>query len=72
MVNKDHPKICPVINLTKMALRKIKLGHSMDLPLVIYASKKGEVKYLTSAKTTEIIRKVVRTVYPDMPNEEVM
>ena len=42
----------------------------MDLPLAIYANKKEEVKYLTSAKMTEMIRKAVRTVYPDMPKEE--
>ena len=72
MVNKDHPKICAVINLAEMVLRKIRLGHSMDLSLAIYANKKGEVKYLTSAKMTEMIRKAVRTVYSDMPKEEVM
>ena len=72
VVNKDHPKICAVINLAEMVLRSLILGHSMELPLAIYANKKGEVKYLTSSKMTEMIRKAVRNVYPDMPKEEVM
>ena len=42
VVNKDHPKICAVINLAEMVLRKLRLGHSMDLPLAIYGNKKGE------------------------------
>ena len=72
VINKNHPKIYPVRSLAEMVLTKRRLGHSMDLPLAIYANKKAEVKYLTPGKMTEIIRKIVRTVYPDMPNAEVM
>ena len=44
----------------------------MDLLVVIHVNSKGEAKYLTSNKVTEIIRKVVRKVYPDMPHDEIM
>jgi hypothetical protein len=57
VINKDHPKLCLVKNMVIMVLRKRKLGHCMDLPVEIYVNKKGEVKYLTSNKSTEIIRK---------------
>ena len=69
VINKDHPKLCAVINLVEMVLRKIRLGHAMELPLAIYANKKEEVKYPTSAKMTEMMRKAVRTVYPDISKE---
>ena len=50
-----------------MAWRKDRLRHSMKLPLTIYKNKNGEIKYITHQKVTEIIRKAVKAVYPNMP-----
>ena len=71
-IDKDHPKVCPVRNLAIMVVRKQKLGYFMDLSVKIYVNKKGEVKYLMSTKVTEILRKAVRKVYPDMSHDKVM
>ena len=53
-----------------MALRKHKLKHTMDPPLAIYRDSTGKVCYLTRAKATEVIRKAVKAVYPDISKEE--
>ena len=55
-----------------MVLGDKKLGQPMTFQASVYANNKGEVKYLTSHKMTETIRKAAKTVYPDMPNEELM
>jgi hypothetical protein len=52
-----------------MAWRQAKLKHSQHLPLTIFKNKSGEVKYMTHQKVTDIIRKAVKTVYPDMPKD---
>jgi len=70
VVDKDHPETCNVTALTNMALRKHKLKHTMDLPLAVYKDSKGKVCYLTRAKATEVIRKAVKAVYPDVSKEE--
>ena len=52
-----------------MALRKHKLKHgmaSMGLPLDFYKDLKEKVCYLTRAKATEVIRRAVKAVYPDI------
>ena len=43
----------------------------MDLPIAIYVNNKGEIKYLTSTKVTDIIIKAVSKVYQDIPHDEV-
>ena len=67
-----HPDVCSVINLAKMAWRKARLRHSMNMPLTIFKNKNGEVKYVTHQKVTEIIRKAVEKVYPGMPKETLL
>jgi hypothetical protein len=69
---KSHPEICPVMNLAQMSLRKIKARHSNDMPLAMFINAEKEVKYLTSQKVTEIIRKAVKSVYPDILKEDLM
>ena len=71
VADKKNPKICPVCNMAELRLRKRRLNHSLDLPLAVYAQRSGEVKYLTASKIAEIMRKAVRKIYPDMPDEEV-
>ena len=45
------------------------MRHSLKMPLTIFKNKDGEVKYMTHQKVTDIIRKAVKAVYPDMPKE---
>ena len=42
------------------------------MPLAVFIDAEGKVMYLTSAKVTEIIRKAVKCVYPDISEEELM
>ena len=72
VVDKDHPKTYNVIALTNMAVRKYKLKHVMDLPLAVYRDSKGKVWYRTRAKATEVIRRVVKAVYPDSSKDELL
>ena len=53
-----------------MVLRKVRLRHNTKLPLAIFKAKDGTVKYLTHSKVTEIIRKAVKTVYPDTSKKD--
>ena len=70
VVGKDHPETCNVTALINMALRKHKMKHPMSLPLAVYKDSKGKMCYLTRAKATEVIRKAVKAVYPDISKEE--
>ena len=72
IADQTHPDICSVINLAKMAWRKARLRHSMKMPLTIYKNKNGEVKYVTHQKVTEIIRKAVNKVSPDMSKDTLL
>ena len=65
-VGRDHPEVCPALAIARMAWRKAKLRHSMSKPLAIFKDKKGEVCYVTQSKVTEVIRRAVKEVYPDM------
>ena len=56
--------------LAQMSLRKVRAQHSKDMSLAMFINAEGEVKYLISQKVTEIIRKAVKSVYPDIPKEE--
>ena len=40
VVDKRYPQVCPVLNMARMALTKVQLGHSLDLPLAIFLHKK--------------------------------
>ena len=70
-VDKKNPESCSVVNLAQMVQRKRRLGHSMHLPLTVYLDDTGSVAYLTGDKLTQVIRRAVRKVYPDMPEKEV-
>ena len=69
IANHTCPDVCAVINLATMAWRKAKLRHSKKLPLTIYKDKDDQIKYMTHQKVTDIIRKAVKAVYPNMPKE---
>ena len=60
------------MNIAQMSLRKVRARHLKDMPLAVFINAEGKVKYLTSAKVTEIIRKAVKSVYPDILKEELM
>ena len=51
---------------------KQKLRHSKKVPLTIYKDKDDQMKYMTHQKVTDIIRKAVKAVYPNMPNETLL
>ena len=55
-----------------MSLRKFRAHHSKYIILAVFINATEKVKYLTSAKVTEIIRKAVKNVYPDISKEELM
>ena len=52
-----------------MIQRKRRFGHSLDLPVAVYKNKKGQIKYLTGAVFTNMIRRAVKEVYPDILRE---
>ena len=53
-----------------MVLRKVRLRHNTKLPLAIFKAKDRTVQYLTHSKVKEIIRKAVKTVYPDISKKD--
>ena len=55
-----------------MAWRKAKLRHSMTKPLAVFKYKKGEMCYVTQSKVTDVIRRAVKKVYPDMVKKELL
>ena len=72
LVDRDHPEVCPALAIARMAWRKAKLRHPMSKPLAVFKDKKGEVCYVTQSKVTEVIRRAVKKVYPDMVKKELM
>ncbi len=68
---KKFPALCPVLGALMMILRKLRLGHSLDLPLAVFKDKSDVVRYLTGAKVAEILRKAARTVHPKLTKEEI-
>ena len=45
----------------------------MDLPIAVYKNKKGQIKYLTGATLTIMMRRrAAREVYPDISREELL
>ena len=49
-----------------MARKTNKLKHPKKFPLTILQKKNGEVKYVAHQQVTDIIRKAVKAVYPNM------
>ena len=72
VADKKHRKTCCLTNTAKMVQRKRRFGHPMDLPLAVYKNKKGQIKYLTGATFTNMIRRAVKEVYPDISREELL
>ena len=70
--DKKHRKTCALTNIALMVKRKRRFGHPMDLPLAVYKNKKGHIKYLTGATFTNMIRRAVKEVYPDITREELL
>ena len=66
LVDRDHPEVCPALDIANMVLRKASLKHDAILPLAIFQAKDGIVQYFTHSKATKIIRKTVEIVYPDV------
>ena len=66
LVDRDHPEVCPALAIARMAWRKAKLRRPMSKPLAIFKDKKGDVCYVTHSKVTEVIRRAIKKVYPDM------
>ena len=60
------------MNIAQVSLRKVRAQSLKDMPLAVFINAEGKVKYLTSAKVTEIIRRAVKRVYPDISKEESM
>ena len=71
-MDRDHPEVCPALAIASMVLRKVRLRHSTKLPLAIFKAKDGTVQYLTHSKVTDMIRKAVKTVYPDISKKDLM
>ena len=72
LANTAFPKICAARSIANMLWRKKRLKHSKNLPLAIYCNAEKEVKYVTHAKVTEVIRRAVKKVHPDISKEELM
>ena len=72
LVDRDHPEVCPVLAITNMVLRKVKLKHGTKLTLAIFQANDGTVQNLTHSKVTELLRKAAKTVYPTIPKKDLM
>ena len=72
LVGRDHPEACTALAIASMVLRKVRLRHNTKLPLAIFKAKDGTVQYLTHSKVTDIIRKAVKIVYPDISKKDLM
>ena len=72
LVDRDHPVVCPALAIVSMVPRKVRLRYNTTLPLAIFKATDGTVKYLTHSKSTEIIRKAVKTVHPDISKKDLM
>jgi hypothetical protein len=59
-----NPSVCPVKAALQIVLRAHRLNQPDDLPLVVYANNRGRKVYLTGAKIAEVLRKIVKVVYP--------
>ena len=57
---------------SNVTAKKIRVKHLADMPLAVFINTEGKVEYLTSAKVTEIIRRAVKNIYPDISNKELM
>ena len=69
IANHECPDVCTVIIIATMVWSKAKLRHSNKLPLTICKNKGSQIRYMTHQKVTNIIRKVVKAVCPNMPKE---
>ena len=65
----QHPELCPVKNAMRLVLRKLRLKHSLSLPLAIFVNSKNEIKYLTADKVKEVLRAAARRAHPDWTDE---
>ncbi len=61
----DRPKICPVCSAMRLVLRAKWLNQLVDMPVVVYKTKKGKVIYLTGNKIAELLQKAVKELRPD-------
>ena len=61
----EHPDLCPVRNAMRLVLRKMRLKHSLSLPLAIFVNDKSEIKYITADKVKDVLRAAARTAHPD-------
>ena len=53
-------------------IAKNRAQHLADMPLPMFITTEGKVKYLASVKVTKIMRKAAKNVYPDISKEELM
>ncbi len=58
----DRTKICPVCSTMRLVLGAKWLNQPVDMPVVVYKTKKGKVIYLTGNKIAELLRKAVKEV----------
>jgi len=66
-----HPEYCPVRLGLLIVARAQFLGKTDPLdPLCVYKDDKGEVKYLTGTDVTAYFRDIMRTVMPNISDEE--
>jgi hypothetical protein len=61
----DRPKICLVRSAMQLVLRAKRLNQPVDMPLVVYKTKKGKVIYLTGNKIAKLLQKAVKEVWLD-------
>ena len=59
-----HLSVCPVKAALQIVLRAHRLNQPDDLPVVCYTNNRGRKVYLTGAKIAEVLRKIVKVVYP--------
>ena len=72
LVDRDHPEVCQTLAITSLVLIKVRIQHNTKLPLTIFKAKGRTVQYLTHSKVTDITRKAVKTVYPDISKKDLM
>ena len=67
----DNPEVCPVLAAFDIYMNSIRIGQKDTLPMLAFIGKDGKMKYLTTNKIAEILRKVARTVHADLDEKEI-
>ena len=68
----EHFYICPVRAAYRIFIRARRLGQQEHEPMGVYLNKQGDMKYLTGNTIANMLRKIARSVHPDMSEDDIL